>query len=73
MNLWDLNQTQEAGKVHARLVLLFFFFIFQKFGSVQMDSMCPPYDSFPEGPFGKAHGNIHMNPAEQCWFDVVRP
>lgn len=70
MNLRGLHQTQEAGKVHAGLVLLFFF-IFQKFSSVQMDSICP--DSLPAGSFGKAHGNIHMNPAQQSWFDVVRP
>lgn len=71
MNLQDLNQTQEAGKVHTGLVLLFFFFIFQKFSSVQMDSICT--DSPPAGFFETAHGNIHMNPAQQSWFDVVRP
>lgn len=70
MNLQDLNQTQEPGKVHTGLVLLFFF-IFQKFSSGQMDSICT--DSLLAGFFEKAHGNIHMNPAQQCWFDVVRP
>lgn len=72
MNLQDLNKTQEAGKVHTGLVLLFFF-VFQKFGSVQMDSICTPYDSLPAGSFGKARGNIHVIPAQQHWFDVVRP
>lgn len=53
MNLCDLNQTQEAGKAHAVLGLLFFFSP-QKLGSVQMGSICTY--SLPPKPFGKAHG-----------------
>lgn len=50
MNLYDLNQTQEVGKAHALLVLLFL----QKLGTVQMGSICTY--SLPPGPFGKADG-----------------
>lgn len=50
MNLRDLNQTQEAGKVF----LFGLFFFLQKLGSVQMGSICTY--SLPPGPFGKAHG-----------------
>lgn len=69
MNLRDLNQTQEAGKVHAGLVLLLFFF-FQKFSSVQMDSICT--DSLPARSFGEVHGIstwILHSSAGLMWLD----
>lgn len=55
MNLYDLNQTQEVGKAHALLVLLFL----QKLGTVQMGSICTY--SLPPGPFGKPMAYQHVS------------
>lgn len=70
MNLRDLNQTQEAGKVHAGLVLLLFFF----FPEIQQcaDGL-HMYRLSPCRVLWGSPWDIHMNPAQQRWFDVVRP